>query len=374
AGDASGSTLPPKKLREDYHAETSSTGGKPLAAIHRLLPAGSSVLGAVTKPFVAASVTPMSDCEDDVPADSVTGPDLRTCHPAEWYIISSDVSHHSNSNVEVNSLARSLVAAAPVPKVRGEPVNPWGFRDSASINGVHSDFAGTSHPNKSKLSAGSFYASQDLDPQIEYRVAPPALFSLLCAMDYDKLYTKFNVGSAQQMRHGAEVRMRAEHTLEQKINLRIDESIDSAFARFNTIITSLKTLDECYSSKNYVRKFLIALHPRWRAKVTAIKESKDVTSLSLDELIGNLKVHEMIIKNDSEIVKAKGERKSLALKAKRILVMKNVRLPVVKTKNKNQRAFVGGSWSYSGEKDDEKAKDETCLVAQAYSEDLNVIL
>ncbi|GJZ66971.1 DUF4219 domain-containing protein [Tanacetum coccineum] len=96
-----------------------------------------------------------------------------------------------------------------------------------------------------------------------------------------------------------------------------DESIDSAFARFNTIITSLKALDECYSSKNYVRKFLRALHPKWRAKVTAIEESKDLTSLSLDELIGNLKVHEMIIKKDSEIVKAKVERKSIALKAKK---------------------------------------------------------
>ncbi|GJT13767.1 zf-CCHC domain-containing protein [Tanacetum coccineum] len=96
-----------------------------------------------------------------------------------------------------------------------------------------------------------------------------------------------------------------------------DESIDSAFARFNTIITSLKALDEGYSSKNYVRKFLRALHPKWRAKVTTIEESKDLTSLSLDELIGNLKVHEMIIKKDSEIVKAKVERKSLALKAKK---------------------------------------------------------
>ncbi|GKF79587.1 hypothetical protein Tco_0235155 [Tanacetum coccineum] len=89
-----------------------------------------------------------------------------------------------------------------------------------------------------------------------------------------------------------------------------DESIDSTFARFNTIITSLKALDEGYSSKNYVRKFLKALHPKWRANVTTIKESKDLTSLSLDELIGNLKVHMMIIKKDSEIVKAKGERKS----------------------------------------------------------------
>nr|GFB76517.1 UBN2 domain-containing protein [Tanacetum cinerariifolium] len=54
-----------------------------------------------------------------------------------------------------------------------------------------------------------------------------------------------------------------------------------------------------------------------RAKVTAIEESKDLTSLSLDKLIRNLKVYEMIIKKDSEIAKAIGERKSLALKAKK---------------------------------------------------------
>ncbi|GJW25746.1 hypothetical protein Tco_0039557 [Tanacetum coccineum] len=210
-----------------------------------------------------------------------------------------------------------------------------------------------------------------------------------------------------------------------------DESIDSAFARFNTIITSLKALDEGYSSKNYVRKFLRALHPKWRAKVTAIEESKDLTSLSLDELIGNLKVHEMIIKKDSEIVKAKVERKSLALKAKKessdeecstsgsedeeyAMAVRDfkkffkrrgrfVRQPQndKKTfqrsrddkngkserkcfrcgdpnhligefskppKDKNQKAFVGGSWSDSGEEDDEKVKNETYLVAQASSE------
>nr|GEY12022.1 UBN2 domain-containing protein [Tanacetum cinerariifolium] len=96
-----------------------------------------------------------------------------------------------------------------------------------------------------------------------------------------------------------------------------DESIDSAFARFNTIVTSLKSLDEGYSSRNYVRKFFRALHPKWRAKVTTIEESKDLTSLSLDEIIGNLKVHKMIIKKDFKIVQAKGERKSLALKAKK---------------------------------------------------------
>ncbi|GJT92864.1 zf-CCHC domain-containing protein [Tanacetum coccineum] len=205
-----------------------------------------------------------------------------------------------------------------------------------------------------------------------------------------------------------------------------NESIDSDFARFNTIIISLKALDEGYSSKNYVKKFLRALYPKWRAKVTAIEESKDLTSLSLDELISNLKVHEMIIKKDSEIVKAKGERKSLALKAKKessdeecstsrsedeeyVMAVRDfkkffkrrgrfMRQPRndKKTfqishddkngkgdrkcfrcgdpnhligecpkppKDKNQSAFVEGSWS-----DSEKVKDETCLVAQASNE------
>ncbi|GJW67466.1 zf-CCHC domain-containing protein [Tanacetum coccineum] len=207
--------------------------------------------------------------------------------------------------------------------------------------------------------------------------------------------------------------------------------INSAFARFNTIITSLKALDEGYSSKNYVRKFLKALHPKWRAKVTTIEESKDLTSLSLDELIENLKVHELIIKKDSEIVKAKVERKSLALKAKKEssdeecstfgsedeeyamavrdvkkffkikgrfvrqprndkktfqrnrhdkngksdrkcfrcgdpnhLIVECPKLP----KDKNQRDFVGGSWSDRGEEDDEMAKNQTYLVAQSSSE------
>ncbi|GJZ73377.1 zf-CCHC domain-containing protein [Tanacetum coccineum] len=210
------------------------------------------------------------------------------------------------------------------------------------------------------------------------------------------------------------------------------ESIDNGFARFNIIITSLKALDEGFSSKNYVRKFLRALHPKWRAKVTAIEESKDLTSLSLDELIGNLKVYEVIIKKDSEMVKGKRKQsRSLTLKAIKessdedsstsksedeeyAMAMREfkkffkrrgrfVRQPRDKRKplqrsrddkndksgrkcfrcgdpnhligecpksprNNNQRAFIGEAWSDSGEDEEEKTKDETCLVAQASNE------
>nr|GEY16959.1 hypothetical protein [Tanacetum cinerariifolium] len=120
----------------------------------------------------------------------------------------------------------------------------------------------------------------------------------------------------------------------------------------------------------------------------------------------------MIIKKDSEIVKAKGERKALALKAKKefsneeCLTFRSEDEKVREfirdfkkfqrsrddkngkgdrkcfrcddpyhligecqkpLKDKNQRAFVRGSWSDNGEEDDENVKKETCLVAQASS-------
>ncbi|GJZ36969.1 hypothetical protein Tco_0583160 [Tanacetum coccineum] len=99
-----------------------------------------------------------------------------------------------------------------------------------------------------------------------------------------------------------------------------DETIDCAFSRFNTIITSLKALDESFSSRNHVRKFLRALPSKWRPKVTAIEESKDLSKLSLDELVGNLKVYEVVLEKDLEIAKNKKEKyKSLALKARQVL-------------------------------------------------------
>ncbi|GJS29451.1 hypothetical protein Tco_0490071 [Tanacetum coccineum] len=84
-----------------------------------------------------------------------------------------------------------------------------------------------------------------------------------------------------------------------------EESIDSDFARFNTIITSLKALDEGFSSKNYVRKFLRAQHPKWRAKVTGFEEIKDLSSLTLDELIGNLKYMKSSWKKIPKSIEAK---------------------------------------------------------------------
>ncbi|GJT14491.1 hypothetical protein Tco_0861533 [Tanacetum coccineum] len=155
-----------------------------------------------------------------------------------------------------------------------------------------------------------------------------------------------------------------------------EELIDNAFARFNTIITSLKALDEGFSSKNYVRKFLRALHPKWRAKVTAIEESKDLTSLSLDDLIGNLNVYEVIIKNDSEMVKGKREQnRSLALKAKKESSDEDS-----STSDSEDKEYAMAMRDFkkfskdeedSDEDEEEKTKDEKYLMAKASNEVLS---
>ncbi|GJX68244.1 zf-CCHC domain-containing protein [Tanacetum coccineum] len=102
-----------------------------------------------------------------------------------------------------------------------------------------------------------------------------------------------------------------------KFSIFDEETINSGFTRFNAIVTSLKSLDPDYSSKNHVRKFLCALPLKWRAKVTAIEEAKDLATLPLDELVGNLKVYEMVLDNDGVASKTTKEKvKYLALKAK----------------------------------------------------------
>ncbi|GKD75569.1 hypothetical protein Tco_1333851, partial [Tanacetum coccineum] len=166
------------------------------------------------------------------------------------------------------------------------------------------------------------------------------------------------------------------------------ETIDSGFTRFNAIVTSLKSLDPDYSSKNYMRKFLHALPLKWRAKVMTIEEFKDMATHPLDELIRNLKVYEMVLDNDGVGSKTTKEKvKSLALKNKVTREQtsddrdsqggsdKDIDEKEAKAFNlieghfasecrkpKENKDFIGGAWS-NIEDGDEHQKDATCLMA-----------
>ncbi|GKB61360.1 hypothetical protein Tco_0917546 [Tanacetum coccineum] len=89
--------------------------------------------------------------------------------------------------------------------------------------------------------------------------------------------------------------------------------------------TSSAPLDKSFSSRNHVRKFLRALPTKWRSKVTTIEESKDLSTLLLDELTGYLKVYEVVLEKDSEASNSKKEKyKSLALDNAQIDVFSSI--------------------------------------------------
>ena len=87
-----------------------------------------------------------------------------------------------------------------------------------------------------------------------------------------------------------------------------DESFDEFYAKLNDIVNSAYNLGEVYDQPKIVRKIFRSLTEDFRPKVTAITESKDVDSISVDELVGSLQFYELDLPKTSK-------SKSMALKS-----------------------------------------------------------
>ena len=75
------------------------------------------------------------------------------------------------------------------------------------------------------------------------------------------------------------------------------ETFGEIHAKLMDIVNSCFNLGEPIPNSKVMRKFLRSFTGRFRAKVTAIEESKDVHSLKLDELVGSLQTFEINIES-----------------------------------------------------------------------------
>ena len=91
-----------------------------------------------------------------------------------------------------------------------------------------------------------------------------------------------------------------------------DESFDEFYAKLKDIVNSAFNLGETIPEPKIVRKVLRSLLERFHAKITAIKESKDIDKIPLIELVGNLQTYELGLTR----IGRSGKSKSMALKAK----------------------------------------------------------
>jgi len=91
-----------------------------------------------------------------------------------------------------------------------------------------------------------------------------------------------------------------------------DESVEEMYSRFQTLVSRLQILKKSYVAFDHVSKILRRLLARWRPKVTAIEEAKDLNTLRVEDLVSTLKVHEISL-NEHEPSK---KSKSIALPSK----------------------------------------------------------
>ena len=91
-----------------------------------------------------------------------------------------------------------------------------------------------------------------------------------------------------------------------------DESFDESYAKLKDIVNLALNLGETIPEPKIVRNMLKSLAERFHAKITAIKESKDIDKIPLTKLVGNLQTYELRLTRIGKF----GKGKSMTLKAK----------------------------------------------------------
>ena len=91
-----------------------------------------------------------------------------------------------------------------------------------------------------------------------------------------------------------------------------DELFDEFYVKLKDIVNSAFNLGELILEPKIVKNILRSLSERFHAKITAIEESKDLESIPLTKLIGNLQTYELGLVR----VNKGSKSKNMALKVK----------------------------------------------------------
>ena len=91
-----------------------------------------------------------------------------------------------------------------------------------------------------------------------------------------------------------------------------DESFDEFYAKLKDIVNLAFNLKEQILEPKIVRKIVRPLPERFHTKIIVVEKSKDLDSIPLTKLIGNLQIYELGLARVGE----SGKGKNMALKTK----------------------------------------------------------
>ncbi|XP_075658852.1 uncharacterized protein LOC142628690 [Castanea sativa] len=141
---------------------------------------------------------------------------------------------------------------------------------------------------------------------------------IFCGVSIDKFHRIFHVKTAKEAwtilettyegtKKVKDIELQMLTTQFEKVKMSDNELFDSLYGRLNEIVIAKLNLGEKIEDAKVVRKILRSIPQTFRAKVTAIKESKDLDDIKIQELIGSLQTYELELPSHKS-------SKSLALK------------------------------------------------------------
>src|SRR5438270_11362154 len=126
-----------------------------------------------------------------------------------------------------------------------------------------------------------------------------AINALFCTLERNEFNRVSNCKTAHEVWHILEVTYEGTNRVKEfKISVIVHkfelftmnegESITEMYTRFTDIINSLIGVGKIYTQVELVRKIILSLTFEWEKNVTAIKEANDLSTFSVENLIGNL--------------------------------------------------------------------------------------
>ena len=100
-----------------------------------------------------------------------------------------------------------------------------------------------------------------------------------------------------------------------------NEKISEMVTNFTDITNSSVALGKEYTQVEKVRKVLRALTSDWEKKTTAIEETNDLSTLSLENLIGNSMAYEVLEDRKKDGQQLQSKKKVLAFHASLVIKM-----------------------------------------------------
>ena len=129
--------------------------------------------------------------------------------------------------------------------------------------------------------------SNVLEKIIEYEMAKEAWYVLATTYANDKQTKKVKLMTVRRQLG--------------QLQMELDETVAQFVNRLTVLTNQMKSCGETVTDSMKVEKVIMGLTPKFDNIVVAIKQSKDLDTLKLEQLIGSLEAHELKLKNSDGV-------------------------------------------------------------------------